>query len=116
MRLEWIPLILGGLLGLVGLALLVDASSNDLAVTEERRHRPRRNRDRLGEALVGLGIIAMAAAFIGRDTWRYSIVAVIAGAVLLLLGVWRNGGYIRDVFVRSDRAKIVQWGKKGAEK
>lgn len=112
MRLEIVPLVLGGLLGLVGFALLVDAWSADSTVVEERRRRPRRDRDRFGEALVGLGVIAMAAAFIGRDTWRYSIVTVIAGSVLLLWGAKRNGGYLRDVFVRSDRAKIVEWGTK----
>ena len=116
MRLELLPLIVGGLLGLVGLALLVDAWSNDFAITQERRTRPRRARNRFGEALVGLGIMAMAAAFIGRDSWRYSIVAVIAGAVLLLIGAVRNATYLREIFVRGDRAKIVQWGKKGAGK
>ena len=112
MRLEMLPLVLGALLGLVGLALLFDAWAEDSVVAQERRRRPRRDRDRFGEALVGLGILAMAAAFIGRDTWRYSTVTVIAGSVLLLWGVKRNSVYLRDVFVRSDRAKIVDWQKK----
>lgn len=112
MRLEMLPLVLGALLGLVGVALLIDAWAADSAVARERRRRPRRDRDRLGEALVGLGILAMAAAFIGRDTWRYSTLTVIAGSVLLLWGVKRNSTYLRDVFVRSDRAKIVDWRKK----
>jgi uncharacterized membrane protein len=112
MRLEMLPLVLGGLLGLVGLALVVDAWSADSTVVQERRRRPRRERDRLGEALVGLGVIAMAAAFIGRDSWRYSTVTVIVGAVLLLWGAMRNGSYIRDVFIRGDRAKIIDWRKK----
>jgi uncharacterized membrane protein len=107
-----LPLVLGGLLGLVGLALVVDAWSADSTVVQERRRRPRRERDRLGEALVGLGVIAMAAAFIGRDSWRYSTVTVIVGAVLLLWGAMRNGSYIRDVFIRGDRAKIIDWRKK----
>jgi hypothetical protein len=47
----------------------------------------------------------MAAAFIGRDTWRYSILTVIAGAVLLLWGIKRNSAYLRDAFVRGDRPK-----------
>jgi uncharacterized membrane protein len=107
-----IPLILGGLLGLVGLALLVDAWTADSVVTQERRSRPRRERDRFGETLVGLGIICIAAALIGRDTWRYTTVVVIAGAVILLWGASRNRSYLRDVFVRGDRAKIVNWQKK----
>lgn len=112
MRLEMIPLVLGGLLGLVGLALVVDAWFPDFTVVEERRRRPRRERDRFGEALVGLGVIAMAAAFMGRDSWRYSTVIVIAGSVLLLWGAKRNSSYIRDLFVRGDRAKIIDWRRK----
>jgi hypothetical protein len=112
MRLEMIPLILGGLLGLVGFALLVDAWTADSAVAQERRSRPRRERDRFGEALVGLGIICIAAALVGRDTWRYTIVVVILGAVILLWGTKRNRSYLRDVFIRGDRAKIINWQKK----
>ena len=91
MRLETIPLILGALIGLVGIGLVLDAwLKDDIIIKQERRRRPRRERDRLGEALVGLGVLAMAAAFMGRDTWRYSTVAVIAGAVLLLWGAISN--------------------------
>lgn len=106
MRLETFPLIAGVLIGLVGLMLLFDAWVPDnVIVPEERRLRPRLERDRMGEALVGLGVLAMAAAFVGRDTWRYSIVVVIVGSVLLLWGAKRNRGYLREIFVRSDRAK-----------
>ena len=103
MRLEIIPLILGGLFALIGLALVLDGWAPDDIVASERRRRPRRDRDRFGEALVGLGVIAMAGAFIGRDTWRYSTVAVIAGAVLMLWGAKRNASYIRGVFQRTDQ-------------
>jgi len=106
MRLETLPLVLGGLIGLVGLALLLDAwLKDDIFVSTERRSRPRRDRNRFGEALVGLGVLAMAAAFVGRDTWRYSTVTVIAGAVLLLWGIQRNGAYLRELFTKNDRAK-----------
>ncbi len=99
MRLETIPLIIGGLLGLVGLALVLDAWLPDnLVVAPERRQRPRLQRDRKGEAMVGLGVLAMATAWIGRDTWRYSVVAVILGAVLLLWGVLRSRAYLRAAF------------------
>src|SRR3954469_7436831 len=108
MRLETLPLILGALIGIVGLGLLFDAwAPDDIIVSEERRRRPRRDRDRFGEALVGLGILAIAAAFIGRDTWRYSTVTVIAGAVLLLWGTKRNAAYLKGVFVRGDRPKLA---------
>ena len=98
MRLETVPLILGVLIGVVGLGLVLDAwLKDDLVIPAERRRRPRRERNRFGEALVGFGVLAMAAAFIGRDTWKYSVVAVIAGSVLLLWGAWLNAGYLRDL-------------------
>ena len=105
MRLETIPLVIGALIGLIGIFLIIDAWAPDDLVSPERRQRPRRERDRFGEALVGLGVIAMAAAFIGRDTWRYSIVTVIAGSVLLLWGAKRNAQYLRGTFARGDRPK-----------
>lgn len=101
MRIEVLPIILGAVLGLIGLGLLFDAWAEDRTTgSVERRHRPREGRDRKGEALLGLGVLAMAAAFIGRDTWRYSIVTVIVGAVLMLWGIKRNGAYLRGVMGR----------------
>lgn len=109
MRLEMVPLILGGLLGLIGLALILDAwVADNIVVSEERRRRPRRERHRFGEALVGLGVLAMGAAFVGRDTWRYGTVTVIAGAVLLLWGTKLNAPYIRASFVRGDKPKLAE--------
>lgn len=106
---ETIPLVLGVLLGLVGLGLVFDAwAPDEFSVRKERRRRVRRERDRPGEALVGVGVIAMAAAFLGRDSWRYSTVAVIVGVVALLWGVKRSSAYIKGVFVRSDRPKIME--------
>jgi uncharacterized membrane protein len=97
-RIEVIPLILGALIGLIGLGLLFDAwTVDEIIVKRERRRRPRRERNRGGEAAVGFGVLCMAAAFIGRDTWPYSVVAVIAGAVLLLYGALRNRAYLHDV-------------------
>lgn len=99
MRMETLPLVLGGLVGLIGLLLVLDAwLPDEIVVSRERRRRPRMPRDRRGEAMVGLGIIAMAAAFVGRDTWRYSVVAVMAGAVLLLWGAKRSAAYLRGAF------------------
>jgi hypothetical protein len=95
MRLEIIPLIVGVLVALVGLGLMFDAwTPDEIIVKRERRRRPRIERSRGGEASIGLGILCMGAAFMGRDTWRYSVVAVIAGAVLLLFGVIRNRRYL----------------------
>ena len=100
MRLELIPLIIGGLLGLIGLGLLADAwIPEDAAPFRERRRRPRTERSLGGEAMIGLGVLCMAAAIFSRDTWDYVNVAIIAGAVLLLIGVWMNRRYLRDRFV-----------------
>ena len=48
------------------------------------------------EACIGVGVMCMAAAFIGRDTWVYSVVAVIAGTVLMLFGAIANRKYLKD--------------------
>jgi hypothetical protein len=99
-RIELIPLIVGGLLGLLGLGLLADAwIPEDAAPFRERRRRPRTERSLGGEAMIGLGVLCMAAAIFSRDTWDYVNVAIIAGGVLLLIGVWMNRRYLRDRFV-----------------
>ena len=41
----------------------------------------------------------MAAALIGRDTWDYVTVAVIAGTVLLVIGSWMNRKFLHDRIV-----------------
>lgn len=101
MRIEALPIVLGVVVGLIGLFLLFDAWAKEgLWKSIERRERPRLERDRKGEALVGLGVLAMAAAFIGRDTWKYSVVTVIVGSVLMLWGIKRNSAYLRGVMGR----------------
>jgi L-lactate permease len=104
MRMETLPLVIGGLIGLLGLALVLDAwLPDDMVVSRERRRRPRHPRDRAGEAMVGLGIIAMAAAWLGRDSWRWSVLVVIVGAALLLWGTRRSAGYLRSALQGSVR-------------
>jgi len=95
MRIEIVPLIVGGILALVGLGLVFDAwTPDEVIVKRERRRRPRIERRRGGEAAIGFGVLCMAAAFFGRDTWKFSVVAVIAGAILLLLGTISNARYL----------------------
>ena len=97
MRIEIVPLILGVLVGLIGLGLVFDAWTPDhIMVKRERRRRARIERHRGGEAAIGFGVLCMAAAFLGRDTWKYSVVAVIAGTALLLLGAIMNRKYLAD--------------------
>jgi len=94
MRIEAIPLVIGVVVALIGLALVFDAwTPDDIVVKRERRRRPRLERSRGGEAAIGLGMLGMAAAFLGRDTWKYSVIAVIVGIVLLFYGALRNRHY-----------------------
>jgi hypothetical protein len=97
MRLELVPVIVGIVVGLIGLALVIDAWTPDaVIVRRERRRAPRVERSRGGEAAIGFGVLCMAAAFVGRDTWRYSVAAVIAGGVFLLLGAIGNRRYLAE--------------------
>jgi hypothetical protein len=96
-RLETIPLIIGVIIALIGLGLLVDAwIPEQIPGTRERRRRPRTERSLGGEATIGLGVLCIAAAILGRDTWDYVNVAIIAGAALILAGGWTNRRYLRD--------------------
>ena len=100
MRVETIPLILGVLIALIGVAILADAwLPEEMPFRSERRRRVRVERSISGEACLGLAVLCMSAALIGRDTWRYGTVAVIAGTVLFLFGVVRNRGFLRDCIV-----------------
>jgi len=100
LRAETIPLILGVLVGLMGVGLMLDAQLPDYTVVKrERRRRKRVERSRGGELLTGLAMLAFAAALIGRDTWRYRILAVIVGTVLLVFGTIANRAFIREAIV-----------------
>jgi hypothetical protein len=100
MRIEVIlPILLGLLVALVGFGLVADAWLPDDVVTRERRRRPRADRSRAGEALLGFGTLCMAAAFLGRDTWRYETLAVIVGAALLIAGAALNFRFVREFLV-----------------
>lgn len=97
MQLEFIPLVIGGLVLLAGLALVVDGWVPDgerRAV--ERRRRARAERSRAGEVAVGAGLLLVGAALVGGDAWRWATVVVLAGAALTLLGVALNGRYLRE--------------------
>jgi hypothetical protein len=99
MRLEQIPLFIGVIVAILGLGLVLDAQLPEgVSQSRERRRRERAERNRPGETLVGLGIIAMATALIGRDQWRFGTVSVLAGAILLGLGGWLNRAYLRELF------------------
>jgi hypothetical protein len=100
MRLEQIPVFFGVIVAILGLGLVLDAQLPEgFSQARERRRRERVERNRPGETLVGLGVMAMAAALIGRDTWRFGTVAVLAGVVLLGAGAWLNRSYLREMFL-----------------
>ena len=100
MRVETIPLILGVLVALIGLAILADAwLPEEISFRSERRRQERTERSIGGEACIGLAVLCMAAALIGRDTWPYTTVAVIAGTLLFLIGAVGNRHYLRDRIV-----------------
>src|SRR4051794_13704897 len=105
MNLELIPVIVGALVGVLGVLLVFDAwTPDDIIVTRERRRSPRIERSRGGEAMIGLGVLCLAGAFIGRDTWVYSVVAVIAGALFLFLGTIASRKYLGEVL--SNRGRL----------
>jgi hypothetical protein len=98
-RLEHIPIVIGLLVALLGIGLLVDSLAPDGAIIGvERRRRPRAPRHPRGEMLVGLGVLAIAAALIGRDAWRWGTVSVLAGVVLLTIGAVLNRHFLRELF------------------
>jgi hypothetical protein len=99
MRLEQVPVFIGVVVAILGLGLVLDAQLPEgISQSRERRRRERAERNRPGETLVGLGIIAMAAALIGRDTWRFGTLSVLAGVILLAAGGWLNREYLREIF------------------
>ena len=111
MRLEHIPLILGVIVALIGLGFIADASmAAATPVTPERRRRIRAEPSRAGEAVVGFGTLCMAAALFGRDTWRYGTVAVLAGSVLLLIGVILNRAFLKEALLFRGPARRAEGG------
>jgi hypothetical protein len=97
-RIELVPVILGVIVALLGLALIADAWIEDeVFLSEERRRRSRTPRSRPGEGLVGIGTVIFGAALIGRDSWRYATLAVLIGSIVLLAGIAFNWRYLREV-------------------
>jgi len=116
MRIELIPIVFGALLVLAGLLLAADAILPEGAfLAEDRRRRQRSERNRAGELSIAVGLFAMAAALIGRDTWQYSTVVVIIGVVALALGSVLNLGFLKEyLFHRGASRRGAPTGPKGA--
>jgi hypothetical protein len=116
MRVEDVPVVIGGIVALAGALLVADACLPEAArfYGRDRRRRVRTERHRAGESLVGAGIVALGAAIVGRDAWRWSMVAVIAGAALLLVGAVLNLRYLRETFAFRGRARRGAGGGENA--
>lgn len=111
MRIETLPLILGVLLALAGLLLAADAWIPDgTIIPPERRRRERAERNTTGEGLIAIGMLAEAAAIIGRDTWKYSTVAVIVGVIALGIGSFLNLNFLREYIFYRGRARRAPEG------
>ncbi len=100
MRLEQFPILLGVLVALMGLTILLDAwQAGGVAPLRERRRRARAVPHKAGQSLVALGTLCMAAALIGRDTWRWGTISVLAGSALLIIGAIMNRKYLKEVLL-----------------
>lgn len=106
MRLEYVPIVLGVLVLLAAVGVIYDAfAPGGLPRFRERRRKPRAERHPYGQALIGAGMAAMAAALIGRDVWRFGTVAVLAGSVLLVAGGILNRAYLKEALLNRGAAR-----------
>jgi hypothetical protein len=100
MKLEQFPILLGVLVALIGLTIALDAwQAGGVAPLRERRRRTRALPHKAGQTLVALGTLCMAAALMGRDTWRWGTISVLAGSSLLIIGAIMNRKYLREMLL-----------------
>jgi hypothetical protein len=112
MRLEQFPILLGVLVALIGLTILLDAwQAGGVAPLRERRRRTRAVPHRTGQTLVAIGTLCMAAALMGRDTWRWGTISVLAGSALLIIGAIMNRQYLKEVLLFRGAARRGQGEK-----
>lgn len=109
MTMEQVPILLGVLMALIGLTILLDAwQTGGMAPLRERRRRTRTVPHKAGQSFVALGTLCMAAALMGRDTWRWGTISVLAGILLLLTGVIMNRAYLKEVLLFRGAARRGQ--------
>jgi hypothetical protein len=109
MRLEQLPILLGVLVALIGLTILLDAwQAGGVAPLRERRRRTRAVPHKTGQSLVAIGTLCMAAALMGRDTWRWGTISVLAGSALLIIGAIMNRHYLKEVLLFRGAARRGQ--------
>jgi hypothetical protein len=99
-KLEQFPILLGIIVLLIALALGYDSMTpEERRPFRERRRRQRADIHRGGELLVAMGTVSMAAALIGRDTWRWGTIAIFLGVVLLIIGGALNRPFLRELLL-----------------
>ena len=109
MKLEQVPIILGALICLIAVGIIYDAVSPEQARPfRERRRRQRAEINTPGEWLVALGTICLGASLIGGEDWRWATIAVIAGVVLLLLGMAMNWAFLRETLLFRGAARRTE--------
>ena len=109
MRLEHIPIVLGVIASLLALAVLYDAAAPESArPLRERRRRQRAEINVPGEVLVGVGIASLAAALFGGEEWRWTTIAVMTGAALILVGAILNRSYLREMLLFRGAARRTE--------
>ena len=109
MRLEQLPILLGVLVALIGLTILLDAwQAGGVAPLRERRRRTRAVPHKAGQTLVAIGTLCMAAALMGRDTWRWATISVLAGSALVIIGAIMNRQYLKEVLLFRGAARRGQ--------
>jgi|SRR5690242_18589676 hypothetical protein len=109
MRLEYLPVVIGVLVALIGAAIIYDAMSPDARRPfRERRRRQRAEIDTPGEWLVGLGTIGLGVSMIGNEVWRWTTVVVIAGVVLIAIGAIMNRAFLREMLLFRGAARRTE--------
>lgn len=100
MRLEFLPVVIGVLVILVGAVIALDAMSPAASgPLRERRRRQRAEINTVGEWFVALGTIALGASLVGNEIWRWTTIMVIAGTALLATGALLNRAFLREVLL-----------------
>ena len=116
MNLETVPVILGLIVALIGGFLIYDALRPEaMRFGRDRRRRVRTPVNKNGELLVAGGAFCEAAALIGRDTWRWGTVMVIAGGMMLLAGALLNREHLKEMLLFRGAARRAEPGEKTEE-
>ncbi|MEO6864240.1 MAG: hypothetical protein ABI229_02195 [Gemmatimonadaceae bacterium] len=117
MTVEDIPLVIGAVVLLIGLAIMWDAwGPQTIGPMRDRRRRARASIDVKGEFAAGLGIVLLGTALVGRD-WRFETLTVLVGTIFVIAGALRNRKYFKEVFLfrgsarRDSDAPVKKSGK-----